>query len=164
MESSIDIERPLREVFAFYRDFTNLPRFLGDVIEIEPMTDTTYRWTIEGPMGVRLHWKVRVTDVRPDEYIRYETIGLPGLLRTYWEIEFSPGARLGTTNVRERLTVPLGMVGKAFLRLVGKSPAKEVVANLHRMKQLLETGRVTDTCYAVPGKFAGDGHPDPLRS
>jgi len=43
---------------------------------------------------------------------------------------------------------------RAALALIGKYPAKEVSANLHRFKELLETGGVTDTSYAVAGKFA----------
>jgi hypothetical protein len=42
---------------------------------------------------------------------------------------------------------------EAVLALMGKIPAGEVPSNLHRLKQLLEEGSVTDTSYAVPGKF-----------
>jgi len=47
----------------------------------------------------------------------------------------------------------LGSLGRAALALIGKFPAQESPANLHRLKELLETGKVTDTDYAVPGKF-----------
>jgi hypothetical protein len=40
------------------------------------------------------------------------------------------------------------------MSLIGKHPAEEVSSNLHRLKQLMETGTVSDTRYAVPGKFA----------
>ena len=33
---SVVIRRPVEQVFNFYRDFTNLPKFLGDVMKIEP--------------------------------------------------------------------------------------------------------------------------------
>ena len=50
--------------------------------------------------------------------------------------------------------MPLDRLGRAALALMGKFPTEEVTSNLHRLKELLETGRVTDTSYAVPGKFA----------
>jgi hypothetical protein len=53
------------------------------------------------------------------------------------------------------MKVPLGWIGRAALAVIGKHPAREVSANLHRLKELMETGRVTDTRYAVPGKFDG---------
>ncbi len=40
------------------------------------------------------------------------------------------------------------------IALLGKFPAEEVASNLHRLKQVMETGRVTDTSYSVAGKFA----------
>jgi hypothetical protein len=51
------------------------------------------------------------------------------------------------------MKAPLGRLGRAALALIGKFPAEEVASNLHRLKEMLETGRVTDTGYFVPGKF-----------
>jgi len=48
---------------------------------------------------------------------------------------------------------PLGRLGRAALALIGKFPAEEVTSNLQRLKEVMETGRVTDTSYAVSGKF-----------
>ena len=44
-------------------------------------------------------------------------------------------------------------LGRAALALIGKFPAEEVTSNRHRLKEVLETGRVTDTSYSVAGKF-----------
>jgi hypothetical protein len=77
-------------------------------------------------------------------------------LRTYWEIHFAPGSEAGETEVREVMKVPLGRLGRAALALIGKFPAEEVASNLHRLKQVMEEGRVTDTSYSVAGKFAQD--------
>jgi uncharacterized membrane protein len=89
---------------------------------------------------------------RPNELIRYETVTSPGL-RTYWEIYFAPGSEAGETQVREVMKPPLGRLGRIALALIGKFPAEEVKANLHRLKQVMETGKVTDTSYSVRGKF-----------
>jgi uncharacterized membrane protein len=43
IESSVLIQRPVEQVFRFYRDFENLPRFLGDVMAIEPIDSVTSR-------------------------------------------------------------------------------------------------------------------------
>jgi uncharacterized membrane protein len=151
IEARIGIARPVGEVFAFYADFGNLPRFLGDVMAVEPTGDDMSRWTIQGPFGIQMHWTIKVTEQRVNELIRYETTSLP-VLRARWDVYFSAGVT-GQTDVREVLTAPLGSLGQAALTLIGKPPAKEVAANLNRLKQLLETGQVTDTTYAVPGKF-----------
>ncbi|GAA1196611.1 SRPBCC family protein [Pseudonocardia alaniniphila] len=157
IEASVVIRKPREEVFGFYRDFGNLPRFLGDVMAVEQVGPTDSRWTIQGPLGVRLAWTVRVTEERANELIRYETVGLPQLT-TYWEIHFDPGSRAGETEVREVMKAPLGRSGRALLAVIRKFPDKEVAANLNRLKQLMETGTVTDTSYAVAGKFGRRAH------
>ena len=152
VEARIIVQRPVDRVFRFYRDFQNLSSFLGDVTAIEQIDPATFRWTVQGPLGIRAHWTVRVTEERPNELIRYETVTLPGL-RTYWEIHFGPGSEASETEVRELMKAPLGRLGRAALALIGKFPAEEVSSNLHRLKQVMETGRVTDTSYSVAGKF-----------
>jgi uncharacterized membrane protein len=107
IEASVTIQRPVEEVFRFYRDFKNLPRFLGDVLDIEPIGPATSRWTIQGPLGIRANWTMKVTEERTNELIRYETVTSP-LLRTSWEIDFAPGSEAGETEVREVMKVPLG--------------------------------------------------------
>lgn len=151
VEATVTIRRPVHEVFAFYRDFRNLPRFLGDVEAVEPLDSARSRWTIQGPLGIRVHWTTTVTEERPNELIRYEIAGAG----SSWEIHFAPGPRAGSTAVREVMRTPFGKPGRAALLLLGKFPAAEVRANLRRLKQLLETGRVTDATYAVAGKFDG---------
>jgi uncharacterized membrane protein len=103
-------------------------------------------------LGIQAQWTIRVTEERPNELIHYETEG-SSALKTYWEIYFSPGSTAGETEVHEVMKAPLGRLGRAALALMGKFPAEEVSANLHRLKEVLETGRVTDTSYAVKGKF-----------
>jgi len=149
---SVVIRRPIEAVFRFYADFRNLPRFLGDVMAVEPIGATTWRWTIRGPLGLEVTWTVQVTELVIDQVIRYETVAVPAL-RTRWDVYFARGPNPGETEVREVMMPPLGGVGRATLELLGKPPAAEVAANLHRLKELLETGQVTDLRHAVAGKF-----------
>ena len=141
IEGRVTIQRSIDDVFRFYRDFRNLPRFLGNVTAIEPLGRATYRWTIQGPLGVRVKWKVKMTEEDTNGLIRYETVTSPGL-RTYWEIDFVQGSDAGQTELREVMKTPLGRVGRAALALIGKFPSEEVSANLHRLKEVMETGRV----------------------
>jgi hypothetical protein len=61
VDASITIHRAGAEVYCFYRDFTNLPRFLGDVMVTEPLGPRCWLWTIQGPLGIRVKWPIRVT-------------------------------------------------------------------------------------------------------
>jgi uncharacterized membrane protein len=156
--STVRIERPVAPIFTFYRDFRNLPLFLGDVMSVEPTGDVTSRWTIQGPLRIRIHWDVEVTQERENASISYRTASPRGL-QTVWDVFFTPEPGVDATQVREVMTLPLGKFARAGLSLIGKPPADEIEANLNRLKQFMETGRVTDLRHAVPGKFASAAPP-----
>jgi uncharacterized membrane protein len=150
VDQDIVIERSVADVFSFYQDLRNLPAFLGDVVRVELTGDKTSRWTIKAPLGLELHWTVIVTDMRRDAFIAYQTES--PVAPTRWEVSFSQsGSR--TTVVREVMMMPGGLIAEAALAAFGKSPFKEVRANLERLKELLETGRVTTMDHAIAGKF-----------
>jgi uncharacterized membrane protein len=151
IEDSVVIQKPIAEVFRFYRDFQNLPHFLGDVVAVDPKGDNQTLWTIRGLFGVKVHWTAVVTEIAENGHIFYETSS--DVLKTRWRIYFSPGATPEQTIVREVMLEPGGKMTELGLALIGKRPAAEVHSNLNRLKQVLETGRVTDTSNAVAGKF-----------
>src|SRR5262249_1533090 len=107
IEGRVTIKRPVEKEFEFYQNFKNLPSFLGEVMEVDETGPATSRWTIEGPLGIQAHWTIRVTEKRPNEFIRYETVPSPGL-RTSWEVYFARGSAAGETEVREVMKAPLG--------------------------------------------------------
>ena len=151
IEADIRIRLSVAEVFKFYSDFRNLPLFLGDVVKIDVIGPASTRWTIRGPLRTRIHWTVKITEIRKNELIRYQTC--TSMLRTYWEICFTTTDDSRETEVREKMRTPFGKFGLTALTLIGKFPAKEISANLNRLKEYMETGKVTDMSYAVKGKF-----------
>lgn len=152
LEAGVIIDRPVEEVFAFYRDFGNLPAFLGDVMRVEPIDERTSRWTIQGPLGLDVRWTVAIIEIRPNTFIAYQTES--AIARVRWEVSFTPGSTAGATMVREVMLAPGGRFAQAALAAVGKPPADEMRANLQRLKEVLETGRVTTMDHAVAGKFS----------
>jgi uncharacterized membrane protein len=153
IDVSVEINRTREDVFAFYADFRNLPTFLGDVMEVEIIGPDRSRWTIEGPFGIRAHWNIQVTEQIPNELIQYQ-VADSDFATTAWELRFSQGSNSNQTIVQETLIAPLGEFERMAMALIGKFPEQEVRANLHRLKELLENGKITDTTYAVKGKFS----------
>jgi uncharacterized membrane protein len=151
IEADTRIERPPSEVFAFCADLRNMPRYSGDVVAVDLVRSGVYRWVIQGPGGVRIRWTVKVTERHENTLMRYETAPFPGI-RATWEFRFAPGGNPDETEVREVMSAPLGRASRAVLASMGKFPAEEVLANLRRLKQVMETGRVTDRSYAVAGR------------
>jgi uncharacterized membrane protein len=152
VEARVVIRRPVEEVFGFYRDFRHLPNFLGDVMAVDRVGPAIFRWTVEGPLGIRVRWTIRITEERANELIRYETVAWrPFMAR--WEVRFVAATDAGETEVREVMKTPFGRFGRAILAFLRRPPEQEVRANLRRLKELLETGRVSDTTRSVRGKF-----------
>jgi uncharacterized membrane protein len=155
IEVAVEIDRSCADIFAFYQDFRNLPKFLGDVMEVEILGPDRSRWTIEGPFGIRAHWNIEVAERVPNQLIRYR-IADSDFATAAWELHFSEGSNSNQTIVRETLIAPLGKFERMAMALIGKFPEQDVLANLHRLKQLLETGKITDTSFAIKGKFSSD--------
>jgi uncharacterized membrane protein len=149
--ASVTIARPVHDVFEFYRNLGNLSSFLGDVMSVERIGPSLYRWVVSGPFGVKVRWKVRITELREDSLIRYQTMSH---LPTSWTVTFSTMPGQTSTLVEEGITIPFGAVGKVLLAFIGKPPVPEIASNLNRLKQLLETGTITDLSHSVPGKFS----------
>jgi len=152
VKATIAIDHPAHEVYAFYRDMTHFPLFLGDVMAVEAVDPDRYRWTIQGPLGSEIHWIIDILEARPDTLLRYGTETTEGL-RAIWTTNFEPVDRGTGVRVTQSLHMPFEPLSGVLLTLIGKSPQGEVEANLRRLKELLETGKVTTLAHAVPGKF-----------
>lgn len=152
IRSAITIARTAHEVYCFYRDMTHLPLFLGDVMAVEPAGPDRYRWTIQGPLRTKIHWFVDILEARPDSLLRYATETAAGL-RATWTTTFEPVNQGTAVRLTQSLHMPFWPLSGTVLALMGKSPQGEVEANLLRLKELLETGRVVTVAHAVAGKF-----------
>jgi uncharacterized protein YndB with AHSA1/START domain len=75
-EATIEIDRPVGEVFAFLADGTNDPKFSPRVQKIEKSTDgptavgTIYRSTVKDA-GMTSHREFAITEFVPDQKIRW---------------------------------------------------------------------------------------------
>src|SRR3954471_4921366 len=51
VEESVTIQRPLPELFDFWRNFENLPRFMSHVKQVQVLDGGKSHWVVEGPAG-----------------------------------------------------------------------------------------------------------------
>src|SRR5215203_2761615 len=49
VEESVTIARPVSELYRFWRNLENLPRFMTHLHSVERITDTLSRWQAKGP-------------------------------------------------------------------------------------------------------------------
>lgn len=126
---AVTINRPVAEVYGFYRDLTKAPLYMEDVERVE--VD-----------GNRAHWVTRHGEW--DAEITKEVAGK----EIHWQAKDSAG-RAQFREVPGRgtvLTLTLaydqGFLHKIAAKLSQKDPSIQSRRNLRRLKQLLETGEI----------------------
>ncbi|MFT8246204.1 SRPBCC family protein [Roseomonas sp. BN140053] len=140
---SVTISKPAAEVYAFFRDFRNLPGFMSHVERIEVTDDTRSHWVVRAPMGQTVEWDAVVTEDRPNERISWRSEEGADVRNT-GAVEFIPAPANRGTEVRATIAYepPAGQLGRLFAKLWGEEPGKQAHDDLRRLKQLLETGEI----------------------
>ena len=71
---SVTIDRPREELYAFWRDFTNLPRFMRNVHSVTLQDQTRSHWVIEAPAGKTVEWDSQITHDEPGRLIAWQSL------------------------------------------------------------------------------------------
>jgi uncharacterized membrane protein len=141
IQKAIDVNAPVGEVFAFWSQYENFPRFMSNVRDVRRISDARSRWTVVGPAGVPVEWDTEETVREPDRLIGWKTI--PGAAVAHsGVVRFEPTA-VGGTRVQIRISYnpPGGALGHGLATLLGSDPKRAMDEDLVRFKSLLEDGR-----------------------
>jgi uncharacterized membrane protein len=140
VQKTVNINAPVGQVFEFWNDYQNFPRFLSNVREVRPLGDGRSEWTVAGPAGIPVSWTAEMTEFARNERLAWRTV--PGTtFGSEGEVHFEAN-RNGGTRVHISLCYhpPGGALGHALAKLFGADPKSEMDADLVRMKTLIETG------------------------
>jgi uncharacterized membrane protein len=139
--AAITIDRTPADVYAFWRDLENLPRFVTYLESVSSSDRIRSHWRAKLPHGPALEWDGAIIEDRPDQRIVWKMQSSKvGMLIDSGEVRFEP-APGGGTEVHLRLWG--GAVPGAIGRWLRKLPERFCSAQLHRLKQLLELGEIT---------------------
>jgi uncharacterized membrane protein/osmotically-inducible protein OsmY len=139
---SIRIERPVDEVYAFFTEFQNLPRFMTHVRDVRATGSDRTRWSVDGPGGVPVEWEAVTTAQEPNRLVAWESVR-GSIVRTAGSVRFAGDDRGTRMNVTLRYHPPAGALGHAVARLLGADPKRQMDDDLVRLKSLLERGKAT---------------------
>lgn len=139
ISEGIRIERPAEDIFDFWRDLPNLPRFMSYVDRVDLRGDGVSHWVIKGPAGVTLEWDARIINEQRPHLLAWESIGNPDVFSA-GSVKFTPmGADSTEVEVRLQYDPPAGKVGAGLAAITGNAPASVLRDDLRRLKQLLES-------------------------
>jgi uncharacterized membrane protein len=141
---TVTIDRPREELYAFWRDFKNLPKFMHNVQSVTVQDGRHSHWVIEAPAGKTVEWDSAITEDESGRLIAWESLEDAGV-RNSGRVEFldSPDSRGTVVRVTLVYDPPGGTVGKLIAKVFQKEPKVQARQDLRRFKQLMETGEVS---------------------
>ena len=139
---SVTINQPAAELFAFWRDPSNLVAIMDNIISIETIDDVRSRWTGKGPAGRDVSWESIITQEIDGREITWQSAPDAEVANS-GRVEFIDAGERGTV-VRATIAYepPFGTVGKIIAKLFQREPKLQARRDLRRFKQLMETGEV----------------------
>jgi uncharacterized membrane protein len=160
VRESCVVNRPRAEVYGFWRDLRNLPRFMYHLESVEVTGDGRSRWAAKGPAGTTVEWDAEVTEDRPDELLAWRSLENADVENS-GRVRFSdaPGGRGTVVDVELFYSPPGGVVGAAVARLFGEEPTQQVKDDLRRFKQVMEVGEVVVSDATIYGNGATEQRP-----
>ena len=137
------INKPRDEVYAFWRDFSNLPQFMRSVDSIEVEGQRT-RWTVKAPLGQSVTLVTEITEDVPGSVIAWRSTE-DSQIKTEGRVSFTDavGDRGTAVTADIRYEPPAGDVGRAVAMLFGAEPNIQARHELKRLKMLIEAGEIS---------------------
>lgn len=149
---AITINKPVDEVYGFWRNFENFPRFMRHLESVQVIDERRSFWSAKGPAGTTLDWTSEITEDRPNECIAWRSVP-GGDVENAGSVRFSPAPGNRGTEVRLEMEAipPGGRVAEKVAKLFRQSPEQKAQDDLRAFKQLMETGEVVQSDASVVG-------------
>jgi uncharacterized membrane protein len=151
------VNRAPEEVYNFWRNFENLPRFMKHLESVQDRGAGRSRWVAKGPAGSNVEWEATIIADVPGEVITWRSlegsdVDHAGAVR----FERAPGGRGTIVKVNIQYNPPAGVIGATVAKLFGEEPEQQLDDDLRRFKQVMEVGEVvvSDATLMGTGYFA----------
>lgn len=139
--TALDVDRPVAEVFAFFKDFENFPRVSDGLKCVEDHQDGRSHWEAYTPSGTVIEWDAVVTKYVPNVVLAWRSVpGSPvdmsGLIRftplspmrTHLEMDLTYARASGDARLKD-----------ALQSFVAPKPARKLEETLRRTRLYLES-------------------------
>jgi uncharacterized membrane protein len=143
VRESVRVERPVEDVYRFWRRLENLPRFMHYLDRVTETADGRSHWVAAGPAGVPVEWDAEIINEVDNSVLAWAS--LPGSdIVTAGSVNFSPvrGGRGTQVSVHFQYAPPAGKAGALIASLFGREPSQTVREDLRHLKHLLEAGEL----------------------
>jgi len=153
VEKSVTVNAPPERLYAFWRNFENLPHFMDHLEMVHVIDSKRSQWRTKGPAGIKAEWEAEIINEVPNELIGWRSVDGSNV-HNAGSVHFKPSARGTEVRVVLRYDPPGGVLGAAFAKLFGEDPGHQVKEELRRFKQLVETGEIASCALRSPPSAA----------
>ncbi|PTE22736.1 cyclase [Cereibacter changlensis JA139] len=139
---TVTIAKPRAELYAFWRDAANLPRFMSSVGSATTTGDVT-QWQLKGPAGMPLTLETRIIEHRDGELLVWRSTP-DSQIEAAGRVTFrdAPAGRGTEVEAQIAYVPPLGEAGRLVAKLFQSDPSIQGRRELKRFKMLMETGEI----------------------
>jgi uncharacterized membrane protein len=141
VEEAITVNRPIGEVYRFWRNFENLPKFMTHLESVAMREEGISHWVARGPAGIPVEWDARIINEIDNKLIGWQSLD-GSTVSTAGSVNFRESGRGTTVRVHLQYNPPAGKLGAAVAWLFGEEPHVQIREELHRFKELMETGEI----------------------
>lgn len=146
IETSLTIGRPRQELYDFWRQLENLPRFMEHLDSVADLGNGRSRWVARSPLGFHVEWEAEIVEDRPGQILSWRS--LPGAqVHNAGSVLFEDATGDRGTVVRVSFEMqPAGaFFGRAVGRVLNPITQQQVKEDLRRFKRLVEAGEIPTT-------------------
>lgn len=134
------------ELYEFWHDFSNLPKFMTHLKRVSVLDDKNSRWATKGPFGAEFEWNAEIINDEPNRVIAWRSTA-DSEVDNSGSVRFVESPDLGATEVIITIDYipPAGKAGALLAKLFGEDPEQQIAGDLRRFKQLMEAGEIATT-------------------
>ena len=145
------IERPVSEVFAFWRQLENLPRVFTHLEQVTDRGNGRSHWVARGPADLGVEWDAEIINEVDNKVIGWRSLPDSDVV-TAGSVNFKPvrGGQATEVSVHLQYEPPAGRAGAFLARIFGREPSQTVREDLRRLKWVLEAGEIPRTSTGEP--------------
>jgi uncharacterized membrane protein len=140
IQKTINLNVPVEQVFTFFTDYENWPRFMSHVREVRYLGGGRTHWVVDGPAGTTIEWDAEITQLLENELLSWKSVE-GAAVEHAGTLRFEPTADGGTrVDIKMSYNPPAGAAGHAIAVLFRADPKKQMDDDLARLKTTIETG------------------------
>jgi uncharacterized membrane protein len=140
VEKTVQVNAPLEQVFAYWRNLENLPQWMSHVREVRYLGGDRFHWVVDGPANVPVEWDSELLNVIENREMTWRSVEGSQVEHT-GRVRFEENGDSTRIHVQMRYNPPGGVIGHAVAKAFGVDPKSEMDDDLVRMKSAVESGQ-----------------------